>query len=110
MGSTTAVGAEVAGPTLLTWLLAISWTSMVDPTSVAESVYVCPVAPTIGAQPAPPQRSHCKLKLVGLFVHPPCCSVNVWPSSGVPAIVGGEMFTGRANVVNRALDCAVEPA
>src|SRR2546425_907721 len=44
-----------------------------------------------------PERSRCchwYLKLVGLFVHVPWCSVSVWPCWAVPLIVGGEVLVG----------------
>ena len=34
------------------------------------------------------------MKLVGLFVQVPLCSVSVWPCWAVPVIVGGAVFAG----------------
>ncbi len=58
--TTTALGAESAGGPTPAALPAVSCTRIVAPTSLAVSLYVCPVAPLIAAQPAPDalQRSH----------------------------------------------------
>ncbi|MGO9788355.1 MAG: hypothetical protein ACLP8S_02165, partial [Solirubrobacteraceae bacterium] len=96
--ATTAVAGEVAGLLSPAALIAVSCTTIVSPTSAAASVYVCPVAPEIGAHapPAGAQSSHCQTYDVGLFVQDPRDSVNVWPSTTLPEIDGDEVLTGTA--------------
>jgi hypothetical protein len=47
--------------------------------------------------PALSQRCHSKPKLIGAVPdHEPVPETSVWPSAGVPEIVGGDVLTGAA--------------
>ncbi len=98
--ATSAVGFEalVAEPLEL---VAVTRTRILLPWSAVVSVYACPVAPPIAGQSDPfglppevGQRTHWKLKLVGLFVHWPCVAVRVEPTRAVPVIVGSLTWAG----------------
>ncbi len=51
------------------------------------------VAPLIGTHPGA-QRFHTYANDVGLFVHVPVDTANVWPCTAVPEITGAAVFTG----------------
>ena len=60
-------------------------------------MYVCAVAPVIAAQllPALSQRCHWYVYVgVVSLVHVPVLAVSVWPTCGVPLIVGAAVFVG----------------
>src|SRR2546430_6930087 len=93
----TAVGTEFANvlPSLLT---ASTLNRSVLPASTEVSVYVLSWAPLMLAQ-LPPfalQRVQKKLKSVGLFLQSPLWPVRIWPTWGVPVIVGGVFCSGFA--------------
>jgi hypothetical protein len=52
--------------------------------------------------PPPLHRSHWYAKLVGLLLHVPFDAVSVWPTVGVPLIVGGAVLTGVAALATPA--------
>ena len=101
-GRITAVGTEVAvrRPSAF---CAVTLTRSVLPSSTVFRTYVRSFAPLIKAQlpPSASQRRQAKSKSVGFPVHVPSRAVSVFPTSGVPPIVGGCVFVGGAGVAAR---------
>src|SRR5207247_3046517 len=97
LDETTAVcsDAAVAAPSAL---IAVTSVRIRCPTSLASSVYVLNVSPTIVTQPVPSESHRCQRmrKLVGLFCHVPRVVVSVSPSRAGPVITGFVTFTGAA--------------
>ena len=84
----TALGAEAAGSDEPTAFVAITVTSIVEPTSGAVSTYSVATAPSIGTQLAPEvvHRSHRRAYAAGEFVQDPTPAESVSPSWVVPEI------------------------
>src|SRR5439155_7241298 len=78
--------------------VAVTRTRSVWPTSAPLRVYTWPVAPPMSEHPPPflLQRPHRYANEVGFPVHVPLWAVRSSPSTGVPLIVGGEVFCGAA--------------
>ena len=49
-----------------------------------------------GSPPSAPQRTHRCVSVNGAPVHEPSAAVSVSPTTAVPEMVGGELFTGAA--------------
>jgi hypothetical protein len=77
---------------------AVTTTRNVLPTSVDVKANEDPVAPAISRHEPPPesQRRHWYAYDVGLFDHEPVDADSVWPSCGVPLMVGRDVFAGGA--------------
>ena len=75
--------------------VAVTRTRTVEPASAAVSVYVDPVAPSIGAQfpPLSSQRRQ-EWESAGVPVQVPSAAVSVSPSAGVPLTVGRAVANG----------------
>jgi hypothetical protein len=96
---TTPVAAEVACPDPPLFE-AVTVTFKERPSSAVVSAYVAPMAPPIGAQVVPWQRSHWYPYAVGVFVQVPWDEVSVWPTTVEPLMLGGVWFTGAPTVVD----------
>jgi hypothetical protein len=95
---TTAVAAEPWVPSGDTPFEAVTYDSIVWPTSSWTSVYVLAVAPPIVAQllPLVSQRfqAYVKVKLAGKPLHEPLLVESWSPIASVPATVGTAVFSG----------------
>jgi hypothetical protein len=93
---TAAVAAEEADADP-TEFVAVTATTSVEPASADATRYVVAVAPPMFTHeaPDPSQRRHWYAYAIGCVpVHVPATAVSVWPTSGVPLIVGGAVFVG----------------
>src|SRR5918994_5266436 len=110
--ATTPVGAEVAEAAPAA-LRAVTRTRSVVPSSAAVRTYVFPVAPLMSEQlpPVRSQRRHWYENVIGCCpVQAPVFAVRVWPTCGVPLMVGGAVSRGRAGAactIAVAFDVAV---
>jgi hypothetical protein len=94
--ATVAVASDVAlaGPTAF---VAVTTTRIVEPASAEVSWYDWLPAPAMSlhGEPLTSQRRHWYVNVIGgVPFQVPFEAVSVWPSCGVPSIVGGAVFDG----------------
>lgn len=89
------VGAETAVVAPF-WLVAVTDNRSAAPASDVAAVYCAPPAAAMGVHERPfgSQRSHWELNEIPGPLQEPVVPVSVWPTTGLPPIVGKAVFFG----------------